>query len=85
MILGVLFFIISIHTFLAEDDVSNNSIYVVLSISIHTFLTEGDILDIEDPLPITISIHTFLTEGDILDLDYFFQFLDFNPHLPYGR
>ena len=33
---------ISIHIFLAEGDVSNNSIYVVLSISIHTFLAEGD-------------------------------------------
>ena len=55
---------ISIHIFLAEGDVSNNSIYVVLSISIHTFLVEGDDVQYQITELTKISIHTFLTEGD---------------------
>ena len=85
MILGVLFFIISIHTFLAEDDVSNNSIYVVLSISIHTFPAEGDSTRLKASAYFSISIHTFLAEGDMMrDLTAKMDD-DFNPHLPCGR
>ena len=43
---------------------SNNSIYVVLSISIHTFLVEGDDVQYQITELTKISIHTFLTEGD---------------------
>ena len=57
---------ISIHIFLAEGDVSNNSIYVVLSISIHTFLVEGDDVQYQITELTKISIHTFLTEGDYI-------------------
>lgn len=59
---------ISIHIFLAEGDVSNNSIYVVLSISIHTFLVEGDDVQYQITELTKISIHTFLTEGDVVSV-----------------
>ena len=47
---------------------SNNSIYVVLSISIHTFLVEGDDVQYQITELTKISIHTFLTEGDVVSV-----------------
>ena len=78
-------FTLSIHTFLAEGDVSNNSIYVVLSISIHTFLVEGDDMQYQITELTKISIHTFLTEGDSCGSRRGSRPRNFNPHLPYGR
>ena len=78
-------FTLSIHTFLAEGDVSNNSIYVVLSISIHTFLVEGDDVQYQITELTKISIHTFLTEGDSCGSRRGSRPRNFNPHLPYGR
>ena len=56
---------ISIHTFLAEGDITYHEIPVELdSISIHTFLAEGDFLLSCHRCIRLISIHTFLAEGD---------------------
>ena len=76
---------ISIHTFLAEGDVTVGDGVYSTAISIHTFLTEGDqIAAILGNLE-WISIHTFLAEGDFDVSQRRVPYTYFNPHLPYGR
>ena len=77
--------LISIHTFLAEGDLTALSHGGMICISIHTFLAEGDQNAKEDKPKRFISIHTFLAEGDRNSLIVRSHSSHFNPHLPCGR
>ena len=78
--------LISIHTFLAEGDLTALSHGGMICISIHTFLAEGDQNAKEDKPKRFISIHTFLAEGDrIIPFQTHINFKHFNPPLPCGR
>ena len=61
---GIVVTPISIHTFLAEGDITDIKQSISNIISIHTFLAEGDFVDFLVAIKLSISIHTFLAEGD---------------------
>ena len=77
--------VISIHTFLAEGDVTSPVARMYSFISIHTFLAEGDTIVRFIAIVKSISIHTFLAEGDSILIESAFDRVYFNPHLPCGR
>ena len=76
--------IISIHSLLAEGDVSQPADQGFTSISIHSLLAEGDFAP-GQPMPgQLISIHSLLAEGDLdgLTIDEISE--NFNPLPPRG-